>query len=291
MYKLIKGKDISINDAAAFIAQLNKYKAHHIGFCGTVTDEIINAINEDMTDVNFENCFVGAVEDGKLVGLIGLDIDFEDKSAELWGPFVDSLYDVRMALEMWGFIKEHILLSLERVVLFANKENKLAKSFAEKLQFEQKTDQYILTFSQEQLEHLPVKSKEELTEFDYDMFLNLHDNIFPATYYSGEEILKRISEMRKVFILKDKGHIAAYVYVEADPDFGGGSIEFIAIDPVYRGKGYAKTLLATAVEWLFTFESITKITLCVAVDNKSAIGLYRSIGFQIEHELYYYSKN
>ncbi|WP_188456052.1 GNAT family N-acetyltransferase [Virgibacillus oceani] len=290
MYKLIKGKDIPTKDAAAFIAKWNKNRKHHIGFCGTEADEIIETIDEEMTDVTFGNCFAAAIQDGQLVGLIGLDIDLEDKSAEVWGPFVDPAFDVDMAIEIWGLLNEQTQ-SLETISLFFNKENNLVKKFADKLEFKQKTDQIILTYSEDQLENQLIKKKEELASNDNDAFAVLHDNAFPGTYYSGKEIMERINDTQKVFVLKDKGHLAGYVYVEADPDFADGSIEFIAVDQAFRGKGYGKKLLLTAVSWLFTFESIKEITLCVSADNKGAIGLYQSAGFHLMHELYYFSKN
>ncbi|GAB3796245.1 GNAT family N-acetyltransferase [Virgibacillus kimchii] len=282
MKEIVNGKDISIKDAANFISILNQQNAYHIGFCGTDPEEIENAITEDVSEM------VAAVKDGRLVGWIGADTD--EDTAEVWGPFIDGEYEIDLALALWEKLLEQLSPTVIHFILFPNRENVLVKDFAEELQFKQKTDQAILIFSEEQLKKLPKTDLEPLTQADHPEFIRLHDEAFPGTYYSGREIIERLHQTNTAFVLRDEGRLAGYVYVEADPEFGGGSIEFIAVHPAFRGKGCGKKLLTGAVYWLFTFDSIDEIKLTVGADHQNALGLYKSVGFNVEHKLYYFIK-
>ncbi|WP_165769050.1 GNAT family N-acetyltransferase [Virgibacillus profundi] len=289
MFKLSSGKDIAIKDAANFIAELNQKKEHHIGFCGKDEQEISNSLHEDFEDISYEDCFIGITVNEKLIGLIGADIDLDDGSAEILGPFVEEPQGVDVALNMWEELLALLPSSVKHFILFPNVQNQLVSKFAEKLQFEQKTDQYILTMSESQLPNQYVQHG-ELLEEDHEAFKSLHDYAFPKTYYDGQEIVERLNENQKVFVMKEAGSLAGYAYVEADPEFGDASIEFIAVNPEQRGKGYGKKLLTTVVDWLFSFDTINTITLCVADDNTGAINLYQSAGFKVEHRLHYFTK-
>ncbi|MGY0694331.1 GNAT family N-acetyltransferase [Virgibacillus sp. FSP13] len=284
----ISGKDMSIKDAANFIVDLNRQSEHHIGYCGTDVEEVIDFLSTDLTDVSYENSFVGVIDEGKMIGLLGFDADLEDAQAELWGPFVDPEYDTNIAFWLWDELLGIIPPEIKYVSIFSDIENNLAMEFAERLDFEQKRDQIILLFERDQSEKLPKYWAQELTQQDHSSFIDLHDKIFPDTYFSGREIIDRLTDTQKVFVVKDNERLAGYAYVEANPEYGEGSIEFIGVDSVYRGNSYGKNLLSTAVKWLFTFDSINEIQLCVAADNDQAIGLYQSAGFRIEHELHYF---
>ena len=58
-----------------------------------------------------------------------------------------------------------------------------------------------------------------------------------------------------------------------------GRFYTLAVDPRYRGKGMARTLLTHFIQFLKN-EKAYKVSLEVEVDNAPAIGLYESIGFK-----------
>jgi ribosomal protein S18 acetylase RimI-like enzyme len=290
MFKIITGQNILRKEAASFIVEMNGMKKNHIGYCGTDVDQVLNVISDELTDIPFEKSFVGAQINGQLIGLIGCDVDIDDRYAEIWGPFVDPSYEIDVALAMWEILQKLIPANINYFDLFPNVENDLVQEFAKKLCFKQGKDQMILTYQQEQLVSVADYKRSVLTEQDYVKFIKLHDKTFPNTYYSGQEILERIDDIKQVFVVKSSERLIGYVYAEAEPAFDNGSIEFIAIDPGHHGQGYGKGLLKIALQWLFSFKEIEHIELCVSSDKQTAMGLYRSVGFKEKHELYYYSK-
>ena len=48
--------------------------------------------------------------------------------------------------------------------------------------------------------------------------------------------------------------------------------------------------MQAALQYLFSYESITEITLSVSSGNDEAIGLYKSCGFDLKSELVAYRK-
>lgn len=69
-----------------------------------------------------------------------------------------------------------------------------------------------------------------------------------------------------------------------------GEIYSFAILEEYRGKGYGKKLLNTAIEH-FVKKGIKKVSLNVRVSNNIAISLYKSLGFSINMTLDCYYGN
>lgn len=57
------------------------------------------------------------------------------------------------------------------------------------------------------------------------------------------------------------------VFNEVEPEFGEGTIHYIAVREDIRGKGIGSKLLSMALKWAFSFETIEIIELCVNGKN------------------------
>lgn len=71
---------------------------------------------------------------------------------------------------------------------------------------------------------------------------------------------------------------------------GEVSIYGFVVRSEYRGRGYGRMMLEQIIRQLHN-EGIKAITLEVEVENKSAIGLYTSCGFQVVTTYDYFSRN
>lgn len=289
MINYILAKNDDIDRVAHFIARVNNNEENHIGYCGTDSEEIKNSLIEDLTDMPFNESFIVGIEYGEIIGVIGFDADLEDNSAEIWGPFIEKS-KWYIVMDLWNEVIKILPKKIETISLFMNSKNKNSLKLACELGFNKSSEQVILTFNQEDKYKLKDISETELSLNYYEDFRRLHDRVFPNTYYSGSEILDRLNEHRKVFIDLEENKLTGYIYAEVNPEFGEGSIEFIAVESLERGKGIGKRLLTMALRWLFTFHSVESINLCVNVQNEGAINLYKSIGFIEKYHLYHYDK-
>ncbi|MFC0414044.1 GNAT family N-acetyltransferase [Cytobacillus solani] len=286
--ELMKYNEVDI--VADFISEINKIEESNIGYCGKDSLEIIHALREDISDIPYNNSFLTVYEEGELIGVLGFDADLENNSAEIWGPFVKkNKWDVVNTLwnKMIGLLPDEI----NSISMFPNKQNKQVLQLAKDLSFNRHSDQTILKFNRNRITELDAVSILELKEEYFTEMKQLHDKYFPNTYYSGQQIINRLNEERKVFIIVDNSQLCGYIYVEAEPAYGEASIEFFAVKESERGKGIGSKLLTIALKWLFTIESIKSITLCVNSSNQNAISLYKKVGFQHIHELCFFTRN
>lgn len=286
-YNLAKKEDIK--QIASFIADFNSKKECHIGYCGTDREEIENSLIEDILDIPFQESFIVAKENEKLIGVLGFDSDIESNSAEIWGPFIIK-EKWNIAVELWDKMIKKLPKEINLISMFVNKENKNCIQLATNLNFNKVSEETILIFERKDIDKLrDIPIIELSSDYNEDM-QSLHDKIFPNTYYSGSQIIDRMNNHRKVFINIENKNFAGYIYVEVNPEFGEGSIEFFAVDESERGKGIGSKLLTMALRSIFTFASIDNITLCVNSENEKALKLYKKVGFIEKHQLYYFTK-
>ncbi|WP_425447235.1 GNAT family N-acetyltransferase [Dethiothermospora halolimnae] len=286
-YRQATKKDIKI--VADFIGELNKKEENHIGYCGDNSDEILNSLKEDITDITFDKSFIIATDKKELIGVLGFDADIENGNSEIWGPFIKQS-KWHIANEMWDKMTELLPKGIETISMFINIKNNNCLDLAKKLKFNKVSESKILEFNRSYLDNLDKEIINELTSKHYEDMKALHDRVFPNTYYSGKQIIDRINENRKLFAYIEDEKLMGYVYVEAEPDFGEGSIEFFAVDESERGKGIGYKLLNMALKWLYSFNFMEQIVLSVGVDNKKAISLYKKVGFKEKYQLCYLTK-
>ncbi|MBD8500833.1 GNAT family N-acetyltransferase [Paenibacillus arenosi] len=278
-----------VDQVSRFIAALNQIEESHIGYCGKEYQVIAHSFIEDVTDVPYNEGFVLAYENDELIGVLGFDADLEQHCAEIWGPFVkvDKWEHVD---KLWSQMVDLLPKEIHSLSLFPNKKNAPVIQLAEYFDFSKESEQAILKFQRADRCKLTEAGAVELTESYYTEMIELHNRVFPNTYYSGQQIVERVNEHRKVFIITNGAELSGYIYVEAEPEFGEASIEFFGVTESERGKGIGNRLLTAALTWLFAFETIEAITLCVNANNDKAIPLYKKVGFQHVHDLCFYYK-
>ncbi|MDQ0159713.1 GNAT family N-acetyltransferase [Alkalibacillus salilacus] len=279
-----------LGSVSGFISQMNISEESHIGYCGKDKNEIAKYMVNDISDVKYTDSFVVAYEGNKLVGVLGFDADLDDNSAEIWGPFI-LREKWNIVYEMWKKMAEMLPKKIDSLEMFPNVKNTRVCQLSSSLSFKKYSDETILIFQGTNSHELKSTSVEELSpEYFVDM-VQLHDEAFPNTYYNGQQIIKRLDDHKKVFIITNEGQLCGYIYVEAEPEFGEASIEFFAVEKSERGNGIGAQLLTGALKWLFTFEGMDSITLCVNSANVNAINLYKKVGFEHLHDLYTFTKN
>ncbi|MBS4537716.1 GNAT family N-acetyltransferase [Clostridium sp. D2Q-11] len=287
-FKLANKEDI--NQISDFIAEINKVEESNIGFCGIDNNEIFHSLIEDITDIPFYKSFIIAYQNEKIIGVLGFDTDFSSNNVEVWGPFIkESKWNI--VYDMWGKMIERLADEIELISMFINKKNKRCLSLVENLNFNKKSEEIIFNFERRNISKLLGIPNIELSPIYYQDMESLHDKVFPKTYYTGKEIIERLNNYRKVFINTENNDLAGYIYTEVNPRFGEGSIEFFAVEETQRGKGIGNKLLSMALKWLFTFEGVNDITLCVNSENKKAVELYKRIGFKQTNQLCYFTKS
>ena len=286
MIRVIRGNKNSIKELSEFIGRINKLPEKNIGYLGEDPLEIEESLRDYFPENTIENFFVLAYEDEKLVGVLGMDIDEEKGVGEALGPFIDTDNYKETETILFTEIDKILPTSLKRINMYFNKENKRCKEISEKLEGEYLKEFYYMGVNKENFLSIGSKDITEVEKDDYKEFIELHEEIFKEPYYSGQDIINRLNEDRKVLIFKDENS-KGYMYVEYNEEFHEGSIEFIGVKEESRGLGIGKKLLSSGINWLFSNKNLEVINLNTSTDNK-AFYLYKSLGFNTEKILYYY---
>lgn len=272
-------------EAAKFIAALNGHRTNHIGYCGEQEKEIRHALEHDFSDLGFDQSFFIAETEERIAGAVGFDIDSDDGIAEVWGPFVsDDLPFSEVAMPLWSSAVQGLDV-IRTFLFFVNEENTDASAVAEQLGGVHAGQHLILRAQAGAVtgkDHPAIPAEDRHVKEFHD----LHDRAFPDTYLSAREILDLRDDHHRLLVIPEgESGVKGYVYTEADPLHGEGSIEFLAVGEAHRRQGLATTLIRAGLGELFRHEEIKEVRLTVGADNVAAIGLYEAAGFERLHRM------
>ena len=270
-----------------YLEKLNVQPEYHIGYCGVNAKEIEYTLLNNFSDLDFEHSFVIATENAIIKGALGFDVDEEKRIIEVWGPFVlvSEEYD-EIANTMWNYLVSQMPFDIKYYQFFVRKENFRTREYIREIGGVENGQHLILTAnkknhsSPKHFEILPYSPPFE------DSFRALHKASFSNTYYSSSDILIRLDNQNKLFILAEGTEkVKGYVYVEVEQSQSNGSIEYIAVSREYQKQGVGTQLIQFALNYLFSYDTIKEITLSVRAENEKALALYKSVGFELKYEL------
>jgi ribosomal protein S18 acetylase RimI-like enzyme len=133
----------------------------------------------------------------------------------------------------------------------------------------------------EQIEYLDSLSSSPIRDIHRDM-QKYFGSIDPSTH-----------ERTLIFLLEIQQKIAgkAELMIPAQETISGvGYIKRVIVDPDFRGRGLAKTLMTHIITFARTEQNLRAIDLHVWEKNFSAIKLYELLGFELQHRELYYRK-
>lgn len=137
---------------------------------------------------------------------------------------------------------------------------------------------------------LPIADVSELVPDFFEAFKALHDRSFPGAYYSGAQIINRLDEQNKVFVIAKNKTLQGYVYSRINSSFSEGYIDFLGVEQASRRLGVGTKLVSAAVQWLFSIDDISDVGLIVSETNIDAAKLYQQLGFEVRRKLVGYRK-
>ena len=242
-------------------------------------------------------------KDNQVIGYAHLD-----QTDLVAGPCVELVVDpsYRRAGVGKALLSEAIKICGKTLRLWVHGEAEVAHNLAASFNFEKIRTVLQMSKSLSDIQPLPVIDKEIIIRsflpgIDSDDWLQLNNKVFKDHPEQGgwqlSDLNHRLSEEwfdeKGFFIVEKNMQVIAStwtkVHGEHSHDHDGeashahpaiGEIYITAVDPAYAGLGIGKALTITALNYL-KYQGLTDAMLYVDFDNKAALNLYDSLGFEL----------
>lgn len=274
--QLRKANQGDIAGAAAFLARLNGQALHQVGYCGFQEAEIAGDIEGFIS-----NFFLADSQEG-ITACLGFDPDGE--RVWVWGPWAD-IGSWSQIPALWRMLEDSLPRKTKTLEFFFALENNYAREFVRSLGGREISQEQVWLFTRDALPGLPEASCQPITPQHFPVFRQLHSQVFPGAYFSGEEIITQGHSPNLLLGTVIEDVLAGYIFITCQPQLGEGAVEFFAVAPEFRGLGLARTLLAAGLREALTDARIERVQLCVRGDNSRALALYQSLGFTKHQDL------
>jgi len=199
-------------------------------------------------------------------------------------------------------VKEAIRMCGDKTRIWSHGDLPAAKAIAASLNLERLWSNLLMSKTLGEIQ--PVTSKYSIRTFipslDNQAFLDLNNKVF-ADYpdqggWSEDDLKVRVNESwfddKGFFVAEDKGELIGFCWTKihgahthshngGDDDHGHealGEIYVLAVNPDYKGQGIGRDLTITGLNYL-KYQGLNNVMLYVGVENKPALNLYKSLGF------------
>jgi len=276
-------------DLFDYIVAMNAQDEHRIGYLGTDAPSILDDLSEIPDPVH--QAFLVALDEqtGTVVGALGIESDLTVGRAWLHGPFVDRPshgWDA-VADSLYARAVEVIPSEISEHELCIGVHNHRVERFGERHGFATFSHSIGLSIRRDDLP-LRAEPSEEVCPIappQHEGFVALHEKLFPKTYYTGRQILERISDHTQVFVVQRDAHLVGYLFVRLSPEVGTGYVEFVGVDVASRNRGIGSKLVSRGLAWAFHHPGLDEIALTVSASNQAALAFYEKHGFQRGEEI------
>ena len=242
-------------------------------------------------------------KDNQVIGYAHLD-----QTDLVAGPSVELVVDpsYRGAGVGKTLLSEAIKICGENLRLWVHGEAVVAHNLAASFNFEKIRTVMQMSKSLSDIQPLPVIDKEIIIRsflpgIDSDDWLQLNNKVFKDHPEQGgwqiSDLNHRLSEEwfdeKGFFIVEKNKQVIASTWTKVhgahSHDHGSeashahpaiGEIYITAVDPAHAGLGIGKALTITALNYL-KYQGLTDAMLYVDFDNKAALNLYDSLGFEL----------
>jgi ribosomal protein S18 acetylase RimI-like enzyme len=268
-----------LDELVNFVVRFNSDWNHHIGFFGEGEADVRASLAECL--IPPRDGFRTAYEDGRLVGIFGVDADLEIDRAWLFGPLVEHFDWHEVADLLYAEILPLIPAGIHDFDIFCDEQNSRVGDFALRHRFSLRSVNAVLTLERKNY-HPTAKRNTEVLDFQehfFEQFEKLHRSLFPNAYFTARQMVEKQDEHHRLYLAVDDRQLLGYHFCKIEPESESGYVDFIGTASIARGRGIGADLLASGVDWMISAPSTLKINLTVDATNDAAQHLYQKFGF------------
>jgi ribosomal protein S18 acetylase RimI-like enzyme len=262
---------------AAFVATRQARPESRIAYFGDSPAEVA-ALLESWDDPWWEGARVFERGEG-IAGFAAAEVDERQGRAWIHGPFVGDRQVTSVADELLDALISSLPAAVDDLELLGDVANVRLGELATRFGFTAGTVNHLLTLDAAGIRRLPALDAPPLEPRLTAAFVDLHDSVFPGTYYPGETLVDRFASGESVVVaVAERGSLVAYAAGQIDEN-GRGYVDFVAAAPDHRRRGHGRLVTVALVRALDARGPVPAVRLTVASTNDAALDLYHSLGF------------
>ncbi|MFD1019610.1 GNAT family N-acetyltransferase [Thalassobacillus hwangdonensis] len=226
-------------------------------------------------------------DDDLLIGYIGI-CQFGGSTLEVNGMVHPSYRRMGVFTKLFDLVKtESHYRNAENMLLLSDRNSPSGQAFIKQLETHYEHSEYEMHLKNAPDKQPPTTVKlRKATNADAKEIARQN-----AIYFEIDEPEVRLPEEEErhgveIFLAEFEGTTIGKVHLETNE--GVGAIYGLGVIPEQRGKGYGRAILMEAVKKLQEMQ-VEDIMLQVAVENKNALTLYKSCGFQVTSTMDYFT--
>lgn len=279
-------KDSDFSNVVNYIYLKNRHSKTKIGYVGDTKSEIEKSLKQDFSDLSLHESIFLLTEKEEIKVLFALDVDKENRSIEVWGPYYNDETSLEEIDNVWRYILDSNF-NRYKFLFFINKQNKIAIDFVDHyLKCDKQGEHVDLVYKlNEKIEkHESIKNVKVVEKEYSENIVTIHNNLFNGSYYDGENLFLNLKKEKvKLYILEHNcfGEIG-YLYCEKSDEDQEVYIDYIGIDLKYQGRYYSEVLIYHLLKSVDR-NKYKYIRTCVNSSNNRALNMFGKVNFDIEY--------
>ncbi|MDF2542582.1 MAG: GCN5-related N-acetyltransferase [Herbinix sp.] len=271
-----------LSDIVQIAFKRNNIPESNSAFCfkdyAAIWDDFSYLIN------NKQSLMVGYFEQDELIGVTGIFVDVEKKSADWVGPFIEQGDFLTIANAMLAYV-EHRLQNVDTYHFFFHNKNIAYKAFMEENNIRYVTNEYslilhrqndVIILSDPIVEALPIRFKEKVKA--------KHNELYQDCFLSGEEMIDSGVAGRKVLCITKQEELVGYGTYHVLKNLNRAAIDILCVLPEYQACGYEESLLGEMIRNIFHDREINIIGLVLETKDIYLIEICQKLKFEITAE-------
>lgn len=308
MYRVRTAVPADLPGVIDLIARLQVDPAHHIAFHGESPAEVaeeLTALGGDWASL----AVVAADQNGRLRGVLSVEVGGEGRRGFLYGPYVDVPVNHPAAGQLWRRTADALFAAAMRLPatagvteldLFAHRRNRMLADFAARHDIPVGNTSRLFTLTDAGLRSLLVRAADDpprphdrvtLLPDDRavrDAVVRLHDRCFPNAPTPGHRLVSGADGHTVVVLLGNEllGYAAGYAQAEEY------YVDVVGVDPVVRGLGAGRLLVRRLLTELATGAGArNRAAAMVNLGNDASEHMFAALGFACSTELVSYRRS
>ncbi|MGB3439525.1 MAG: GNAT family N-acetyltransferase [Actinophytocola sp.] len=300
MYDVRTANPVDLEAVIALVTRLQQEPAHRVAFHGETPQEVAEELAA--IEPGWPACAVVAADrNGRVRGVLSVEVDHGQRRAYLYGPYVDVPANHPAAGNLWQATADSMLdqarwlpamAGVHTLELFGHRENRLLADFATRHGFTAAMSTRCYTLTAAPLRSLLVRNTpdDRVVPLPADPAVRaavsaLHDRCFPGAPTTGAQLVT--GDRHTVVVLAGEKGLLGYAagYTQAEEYY----VDMVGVAEDARSCGVGRSLVRRLLGELSGADGVRdRAAALIRTGNDASERMFTKLGFELAEELVSY---